>query len=371
MEKKKYILSIALFLILFLGTYYFILKDYSLEVLKDTLQNCIPGFMCLAILFVVFWQFFEALYVKRMLHHFQYKVSWGKIIGYICTIQYFSGITPSSTGGQPVQMLEMKKDGIPYEINALVVFLNIVFSKIALLFLAVFAFIFFHKQLFSLSLLFQILVIVGFVTTIFVTCLFIFLVYSKKMINVLLNLIIKFLRKLRFIKNVDEKERKLRETIEQYQKYAKFTKMYPKILLEAFCIMLCQRIANLAISYAIYLAFGGNQMSIFEIIAFQIFILLGSDLMPSPGGIGVNEGLLLEANKRIYGGDLVLSGTLLLRSINFYAILIISGIVYMIFHFCKRKKVIWEGAPQIEATSVQTAEDAEERKIAPVIEDKR
>jgi len=340
MKNKKYILSTILFLILFLGTYYFVLKDYSIDDLMASLKNCRYDFICVAIILLLLWQFSEAFYLKRMCKHLGYKITWAKAIGYLFTIQYFSGITPSSSGGQPVQMIEMKKDEIPYQVNAIIVLLNVVFSKIALIFLAVIAFAIYHQKLFSFNWLFTILVMVGFVTTLGVIGIFIFLVYSKRIVGWILDFVIKILKKLPFVKNAEEKEEKLRKIIQEYQECARVTKKHPKILMEAFGIMLCQRMASLAISYAIYLAFGLTQLSAFEVIAFQICITLGSDLMPSPGGIGVNEGMLLEANKLIYGNGFATSAMLLLRSINFYAILLISGIGYIVFHFTKRKKAV-------------------------------
>ena len=60
--------------------------------------------------------------------------------------------------------------------------------------------------------------------------------------------------------------------------------------------------------------------------------------MPFPGGVVVAEGLLLEANKVLYGSELATSGMILLRSISFYGIVLFSFIAYLYFHFVKRKK---------------------------------
>ena len=99
--------------------------------------------------------------------------------------------------------------------------------------------------------------------------------------------------------------------------------------------MLLQRIALLLISYFVYLAFGFNNYSLWVVLAFQICVTLGSDLMPTPGGVLVNESLLLTVNNLLYGEALALSGMLLVRTLNFYLLVIISGIWYLFFHFRK------------------------------------
>lgn len=334
---KKYVFSAILFVLLILGTYYFILKDYSLSQFFDSLLNCSPWFILGAFLLLASYAFFHSLYLKRMLKHLGYKISWYQALGYVFTEVYFSAITPSSMGGQPVQMMEMNRDGIPYRINSVVILLNTLIYKLALVTLAILGLIFYSQELFSFNTLFNWLVLLGFGTTILVMIGFFVLIYSKKTMEKVIQLVLFFLKKLKY-KKVEEKEKKLKESLKEYQECAAFTKRHPLILLESYLILLCQRISILSISYVIYLSFGLREMSIFEVVAFQVCITLGSDFMPFPGGVVVSEGLLLQANQVIYGEALATSGMMLLRGISFYLLVIFSFIFYMCFHFLKRKK---------------------------------
>ena len=155
----------------------------------------------------------------------------------------------------------------------------------------------------------------------------------------IIRFVLKILKKFK-IKNLSEREKKLNESLKEYQECARFTRKHPKILLEAFVILLLQRISILSISYVIYLSFGFNELSIFEVIAFQVCITLGSDFVPFPGGVVVSEGLLLQANQIIYGTVLATSGMMLLRGISFYLLVTFSFIFYLIFHFVKRRKAV-------------------------------
>jgi len=340
-NKKKYVLSIILFLVLFFGTYYFVLRNYPFKELLEAIKHCNKFYIALAFLSVAFYLFFASLYMKRILYHFGKKISWYHAIGYICTEIYFSAITPSSLGGQPVQMIEMNKDKIPYRMNSIIVLLNTLLYKIALIFLAILAFLFYGKLIFSQNIIFSWLVILGFVTTILVIGLFILLIYSKNLIPKIITILLNLLKKLKIIK--EEKvlilNQKLNDSIKDYQNCAEFTKKNPFVLLEAFVILLFQRLSLLGISYIIYLAFGLNKIEVLEVIAFQVCITLASDFVPTPGGVAVSEGLLLQVNKYIYGSLLAGAGMLLLRGISFYIVVIFSAIFYMLFHFKKRKGV--------------------------------
>lgn len=338
--KKKYILSVLFFLFLIFITYFFVLKNYDINILFTSLKQSNPIFLSLAFLFLGLYVFFEALFLKRIFKHLDYKISFYQAIGYVFTEIYFSAITPSSMGGQPVQMIEMKKDGIPYQINSVAVLLNTMIYKIALIFLACLAFLFYGKNIFGRSKIFVWLVLLGFITTIFVIIFFGVLIYSKKFGNLCLKITNYFIDKVKFIKNKEEKKIKLKKDLEEYHTCAKVTKQKPLILFESFVILLGQRLSVLIISYFIYRTFGLSNYSVGELIAFQVCITLGSDFMPLPGGVMVSEGLLMDANVFLYGDLLAPSGMVLQRSISFYFLVIISGISYIIFHFKRRNGAV-------------------------------
>ncbi len=331
---------ILFFLFLIFGTYYFILKDYSVADFKESLRNCNKIYIFISFLFLFFYAFWASLFLKRTLYHFHKKINWYQAFGYLFTEVYFSAITPSSIGGQPVQMVEMNKDEIPYRVNSVVVLLNTLLYKIALIVLATILILIYQKDIFHQNILFSWLVALGFITTIFVIILFILLIYSKKFIS---NIILKFINigyKLHILKEKQKYIDKLEEAIINYQECAEFTKQNPKILIELFFYMLMQRLSLLSISYMIYLAFGLSQYNYFEVLAFQVCITLASDFLPFPGGVVVSEGLLLEINQFLYGALLATSGMILLRGISFYIFVIFSGLFYVLFHFKKRQKAV-------------------------------
>ncbi|MBR1679361.1 MAG: hypothetical protein IJ704_01815, partial [Bacilli bacterium] len=53
-----------------------------------------------------------------------------------------------------------------------------------------------------------------------------------------------------------------------------------------------------------------------------------------------NETLNLKANELLYGVSLATPGMVMVRLFNFYGIMAIAFIYYMIFHLKKRKKAI-------------------------------
>ena len=334
---KKYVLSAILFVVLIILTYVFVLKGCDFNLLIESIKNTNPFFVFLTILCVFGYVFFGSLFLKRILWYFGSKVSFYHTFGYIFTEIYFSAITPSNMGGQPVQMIEMKKDKISYQSSSVLVLFNTMMNRIVLIFIATIFFIIFNKEIFNINPFYNWVVILGYITTILVILLFAALIYSKKIANLLLKLSNYLIDHLKLIKNKDKLKNKLTKSLKEYQSCSKITKEKPKLVMESFIILFLQRVSLLLASYTIYKAFGLNEYGILLIMAFQVCVTLGSDLMPTPGGVMINEGLLLSVNNMLYGESLALSGMLLLRSFNFYFLVIISALLYFVFHYIKRK----------------------------------
>ena len=334
---KKYVLSAILFVALIILTYIFVLKGCDFNLLIESIKNTNPFFVFLTILCVFGYVFFGSLFLKRILWYFGSKVSFYHTFGYIFTEIYFSAITPSNMGGQPVQMIEMKKDKISYQSSSVLVLFNTMMNRIVLIFIATIFFIIFNKEIFNINPFYNWVVILGYITTILVILLFAALIYSKKIANLLLKLSNYLIDHLKLIKNKDKLKNKLAKSLKEYQSCSKITKEKPKLVMESFIILFLQRISLLLASYTVYKAFGLNEYGILLIMAFQVCVTLGSDLMPTPGGVMINEGLLLSVNNMLYGESLALSGMLLLRSFNFYFLVIISALLYFVFHYIKRK----------------------------------
>lgn len=335
-NKHKYMLSAIIFIILILITYFFIFHNYDINVLIASLKATNPRFVMMAVVCVFLYLFFESLFLKRIIYHLGYKIGFYNTFGYVLTEKYFSAITPSSMGGQPIQMLEMHRDKIGIHIGSIIVLLNTMMYKVALVVIATLGFILYKNELFSLNSLFNWLVLIGYLTTIFVIIFFGLLIYSPKIVSGLEKLLKKIVSKLKFLKKRELINLKISKSLKDYQRCAKITKEKPIIFLESFILLFFQRFFILAVSYFIYRAFGLNSFNLGELIAFQACITLGSDLIPTPGGVMANEGLVLVANQFIYGESLALSAMLLLRTINFYLLVLISAILYFVFHHLKR-----------------------------------
>ncbi len=339
-KQKKYILSIGFFLLLFGITFFYIFSNYSITEFIQTLKQCNPIFIGFAFLCVLSYLLMNCIFLKRIFNLFETKINWKQALGYTCTEIYFSAVTPSSTGGQPIELIYMARDHIPYRKSTIVVLINTILYKLVIVLLGVVSIICFPKLLLNNGILFNTLMLIGMSLNVLVILFFSLLVFSKKIPNHLIHIFLKILVKLHFIKKEKEPEKKqeMETALKDYQKCSELTKQNPKLFLKLFSIILLQRFFLFSISYLIYRSFGLHHYSFLSLLALQIGVNQAIDSVPFPGGVMVGEGLTYQINTMVFGSSFALSSMLLVRGISFYFLILFSSIVYLCYHISGIRK---------------------------------
>jgi len=334
-KKKNYILSILLFILLFVITFYFIFANYSFSELKSVMVHCNPYYISVAIGCVFLYLFFGSIFLKKAFSSFGIPISFWQALCYSGIEIYFSAVTPSSTGGQPVQAFYMARDHIPYQKSTIVILINTILYKLAIMLLGIVAILMIPNLIFQNGWLFLFLMILGMTLNILVIVFFTCIIYSHKLPRQILKMGIRLLLFFHLIKKEDQpkREENMEKALQDYHECANFTKNHPSLLIKSFLYILLQRISLFSISYFIYRAFGLNEYTFSTIFFLQVAITLAIDSVPSPGGVMVGEGLTYQVNLFIYGATFAISSMLLLRGISFYLLVLISSLLFVIHHF--------------------------------------
>lgn len=337
---RRYFLSIGIFVVLFFITFLYIFKQYSFEEFLNTLASCNKWYILGAFFMLLIYLALGAQFMKKLFQAFGVKISFFQSLCYNCIEVYFSAVTPSSTGGQPVEAYYMSKDSIPYRKSTVVILLNTVLYKTAIVLLGIIGMLLFPALIFQNGWLFTTLMLGGLFINIFVIFFFSCLIYSKKLPPKILNAGINLLSFLHLL--TKEQKKKKQEEIESvmkdYHACAEFTKSHPEVIGKSFFLILLQRISLFLISIFIYKSFGLNEYNLIAIFFLQVAITQATDCVPFPGGVMAGESLTYQINTLIYGSTLACSSMLLLRGISFYTLVLISSILFVIYHFKTLRK---------------------------------
>jgi uncharacterized protein (TIRG00374 family) len=343
----KYLVNTGFLFAVFLTTYYLVFKDHELNAVLDSIHRAKNGYIILGMILSLLFVSSESVIIQYLMHTVKEKVSFLHCLKYSFVGFFFSAITPSASGGQPMQVISMSRDGINMAVSTVVLMIVTAAYKTVLIILCLIAAIFewsfisIHASNIWFLILFGIIANVGFVLFLVVA------VFKQSFVTKIVGKTILWLGKHRIIKNRDKWLRKALKTLKKYDKSADYIKGNKKVLFHVFIITIIQRICLFSVTYIIYLAFGLHGASAFQIIALQTIIALAVDSLPLPGGMGASESSFLVIFLTIFGEEFVLPGMLLSRGITYYALLIISALVTAFGSIKQKRKKNLENGGQL------------------------
>ena len=204
---KSIIRNILVFIILFVITFIIIFHSYDFNQTINIVLEANGYYILLAILCMVLYFVFEGINTKMILYSLGKKAKIINTIKYSLIGFFFSGITPAATGGQPMQIYYMNKDGIPVDSSTLSLMVQLVSFQIVTIAMGVFGALF-NTELLKDGFIW-IFLIGAFIKCIGLAIMMIGIFY-KKFSKKLIALIIKILKIFNY-KNVSEKEKEFNE----------------------------------------------------------------------------------------------------------------------------------------------------------------
>ncbi len=331
---KKIIRNSSFFVILIFLTYYFIFRKMDRNGLLSAIKNTNLLFLFIAIILAFGNIFFEAVVHYRNLKILKEKTNFKLCLKYAIVGFFFSAITPAATGGQPVQIYYMHKDGVNY-INATISILIQSFSYLSIMvLLGIIGYIINFNYISNLG-FFEYFFFIGVIANGTIVLITLIAMFSEKTSNKLLNLIYKIIDKFNHDKAISFKE-KFTAQIKEYHTSAHFIMNNKKIVLKTLLTSICQLVSYHSVAYFVYLSLNVSNLNYFKITSLQSLLYLSVSILPLPGTVGVNETGFSIIYSPIIMKNIVDSALLLTRGISFYLYVIITGIILLIINIKKK-----------------------------------
>ena len=334
MDKKKKITWIAVFILLTVVTLYFVINgsdSFSLGVFISYIKRAHPGWITASFVCMFIYITLEAFSIRYLAAFFGYKKKRRQWLVYSAANLYFSAITPSATGGQPASAVLMIKDGIPASVTMLTLLINITIYTVSIVILGFICLVVKPGVILGLNSFSRLLVILGFLVQISCITVFLLLVYKERILFRIATFFLKILHKLHIVKDIEANKDKLVEMSREYKSCVSSMKGHANVIINVFLLNMCQRLAQIGVTVCVYIGVGGAAGRWLDVIATQGYVILGSNAVPIPGGIGVADYLFLEGFSRLVGDNIV-SIELLSRGISFYVCILVCGGILLVNH---------------------------------------
>lgn len=337
-KKKNLVINVVLFLAIMMFTLWFVFRDEGVEAVLTAMELMSVQHLLLAVVIALFFVSAEGIMIWYLLRSIDGTSSISTCISCAFIGFLFSGITPSATGGQPMQLYYLKREGNSWSISSVVLMTVALMYKLVLVIFGVGILLFWHQplrgylgmgyyRLFLLGMTLNTLLVVGLLMVMF----------TPSAIRMLIGKVEWLAVKLHLLKKAGSRQARLDHFMENYQNALTFLKEHKGKMLVVFLGTVVQRGAVFALTYVVYRGMGMSGATLTTIMWLQAAVYIAVDMLPIPGAQGITEAMYRKAFLTIFSAGHVTASMCISRGVSFY-LMICVGLCVTLYQFCIKKK---------------------------------
>lgn len=244
--------------------------------------------------------------------------------------QYYNQITPLSSGGQPMQLMVLKKAQIPVSQGTVILLSKFLYFQIGVTLYAAgltLCHISSLRGTLNHALYF---VLLGLLLNVSGLSFLILMAFRPQTLKSLLFKICQGLFALKILKNREKAQLKINSFLAEYKRGMTLLKNDLKHSLYMFVLTFIQLTLFFSITWWVYKALGLTGASIIQIITLQALLYMTVCFIPLPGSMGASEAGFILILGSVFTGHLAYVALLLWRGISYYFSLLFCGL-YTLF----------------------------------------
>ena len=323
LKKNGIILGVLTIIILV-----FVLKDDFTSII-NLLKNANMLWILVAFLLQIGMIFFESLAFDQIIKSYKKDHLFKKTFELSLITKFFNGITPFSTGGQPMQVYYLKKDGFRLTKATNIIMQNFILYQLALVTVGTVALCLnMYFDYFASTKLLKYLVTVGFIINSLVMVGLFIISFSKKFNKFIVNMALNILTKLKLVKNREEQEEKWMERCNDFHEGALYIKKNKLLCFKGFVYNVIALIMLYMIPFFVFKSLSNNvDMPLVSVSVASSYVAIIGSFVPVPGASGGIEFGFLQFFGNFVGGSLLSAGLLIWRTITYYLTMIVGALV--------------------------------------------
>lgn len=335
MNKKVSIKTVlkngGLFIVLIILTFYIIFRNNNMDYIKSAILNINIKYITIGIICSLSFIICEGMNIRRSLRLMEYDIGFFKAIKYAIVGFFFSSITPSASGGQPMQVYYMHKDGIEISHSSLSLLMNLASFQFVTVSMCIIGYIISHKLLSNTLGSIKYLVLLGIILNTSALIFILTAIFSKKFITKIIDLIYFVLTKFKY-KKTEELKNTINTQVNEYKEGAVYFKENKSTVIKILLTTIVQITSFHSIPFWIYKGFNLSGYSLITIIMIQAVLYISVSALPLPGAVGVSESGFMIIYKTLFPIKLLSSAMIISRGISFYLLIMISGFIISIIY---------------------------------------
>ena len=237
---------------------------------------------------------------------------------------FYSAITPSATGGQPMQVFALKKRNVPIGISTSALAVKFFNWQCALLISGAVMWVA-HPSLVRVN-VDQIvwIVFLGFFVNSLAVVGVLLLAINKNIVRAIIVFIVRFAHKLRIVKELERTSSHVDAALDDFHASVDMLKHHPVRMLLLLLLSFIQVISFTSVIFCIYRSFGLNTNTYGDLVTLQFILYIGASMTPLPGGSGAQEGGFYLFFQQIFPQGTLIGALLIWRFITYYLSIIVG-----------------------------------------------
>ena len=335
---RKRVLEGAFFLLVMALSFYTVFHGQDMRQIRLAMGRLSPAALLMAMATALFFVSAEGIMIHYLLRSLNGRSSLRRCIVYSFIGFFYSGITPSATGGQPMQLYYMTKDHNSMSGSSVVLMTVALLYKLVLVLIGIATLVFWHRPLRIFLKEYYPLFLLGLALNTVLVALLLAVMLAPKSMKRILSGIEKLLVRVRILKPSRKRQEKIGQFVEGYRGAVRFLLDHKGKVLAVCLFTLVQRASVFVLTWIIYLGFSLEGTDGFSIMLLQASVYIAVDMLPVPGAQGITEMMYRSVFGSIFKGEYLMPSLYVTRGINFYFVLLVSLGVVAVNHFYVRRK---------------------------------
>lgn len=291
MNKKSGIINGVIIVLSVIVLMAYIVFVDGLDNILGAFSRCRLGWLLVGVLAMIGYWYLEGHVLNKGLSIFGRKLKAKYSIKNCMIGQFFNSITPSATGGQPIQAYYLNRCGVGYGFATSALLLRFISFQFALTFICILVMVFKFNEYAAQIQGFTALMLIGFTINTCVAIVLILIGFNKKIALIIMRFLVRVLGKLRILKDVDQKLSFVDDEVELFSKGFSTALENKKVIIKMLFLSALQIVVFYSVNVIIALSFGINMdlYSMFHIIAGAACVQMSSTFIPLPGAAGGAE----------------------------------------------------------------------------------
>lgn len=319
---RKRIAEGIFFLLVMCLSFYTVFRGQDAEKVINALRELSPWALCLAMLVALFFVSAEGIMIWYLLHSMHGRGSILRCISYSFIGFFYSGITPSATGGQPMQLYYMRKDHNSLSESSVVLMTVALVYKLVLALIGIAMLLFWHKPLKAYLRGFFPLYLLGLGLNLALVLAILAVMMMPDVIKKVALKAERQLVKIGVFKASVKRTEKIGHFVEGYRSAVRFLIDNKQKVFYVCLFTFLQRCSVFILTWIIYRGFALNGSDALTIALLQASVYIAVDMLPVPGAQGITELMYRNIFGTIFTGGYLMPSLYVTRGISFYFLLI-------------------------------------------------